>query len=377
MPLMLRTPEPGFPHYRIRTLTLLLGLVTALVGCETEPQTVRIGVIASPNFIDAAVIAIEHELEHGPIAGLDTVLVSEGTNRAEPALRFAEELVARPGMIAVIGHSNSAASIAASQIYNQAEVVQIAPTSTATLYREAGPFSFRMVGSDEAQGRFLAEALAESLPAGSSLAVLYVNDDYGRGLRQSLDDALADHPLSTVLELPHAGDSGDPIDQSHLGSALESANPDAVVWLGRHHTLDHAMSTIRQAVADVPIWGSDGVAAAYRYTRGDLDPGWDGVVMVDFLDGSRSEGMSRFDAEYLTRHGTRITASEALTYDAVRVVLGAIREGIRTGPELRAYLAELGDSRLAPEGITGPIQFDSVGDGPAVYQLRTYPPPSE
>lgn len=377
---MLRTREifgPPGRHGLAPTAALVVGLIGALAGCGDAPRPVAIGVIASSNFIDAAVIAIEHELDDGPIPGLDTVFVAEGTSRSEPALRFAEQLVSRPGMIAVIGHSNSAASIAASQIYNQAEVVQIAPTSTATLYRDAGPYSFRMVGSDEAQGRFLSRALADSLPEGSRLAVLYVNDDYGRGLHRALVDALADRTLPVVLELPHAEDSGELIDLNHLRSALESAGPDAIVWLGRHHTLDFAISTIRQALGDVPIWGSDGISAAYRYTPGDLDPGWDGVVMVEFLDGTPSPGMSRLDQDYLDRHGSRITASEALTYDAVRVVLAAIREGIRTGPELRAYLAELGGSLPAAEGITGPIQFDSVGDGPAVYQLRTYPPPPD
>jgi branched-chain amino acid transport system substrate-binding protein len=66
----------------------------------------------------------------------------------------------------VVGHVTSGSSLAVSQLYNDAQVVQLSPTATSVLYSQAGPFSYRMVPPDDAQGRFLADVLARDYPAG-------------------------------------------------------------------------------------------------------------------------------------------------------------------------------------------------------------------
>ena len=52
-----------------------------------------------------------HSLETLP--PLDTLMLVESTNRAALALGLADSLLARPGMVGMVGHSNSAASMAA------------------------------------------------------------------------------------------------------------------------------------------------------------------------------------------------------------------------------------------------------------------------
>ncbi|HUG28520.1 MAG TPA: hypothetical protein VMK53_09500, partial [Gemmatimonadales bacterium] len=118
-------------------------VVLAFAACRPAP-TVAVGAALSASFINAARLAIEEAWAEGGLPQLDTLLLREMTNAAAPAIGMAEEFVALPGVVAVVGHSNSSASLAASQIYNDAEVVQIAPTSTAPRYSEAGPFSFRL-----------------------------------------------------------------------------------------------------------------------------------------------------------------------------------------------------------------------------------------
>src|SRR5260221_1495809 len=100
---------------------------------------------------------------------------------AKDALTAAESLATEATILAVVGHTNSNASLAASQVYNERHVVQIAPTSTAPLYSHAGPYSFRMVPSDLYQGEFLAKVVAGDSPH-PRVAVLYENHDYGRSL---------------------------------------------------------------------------------------------------------------------------------------------------------------------------------------------------
>lgn len=350
----------------------LAAVMSLLAGaCDAPPRPV-IGVTSSASYVDAARMALL-EAETGSGLPVDTMLRPEASNRAGPALRAAEEFVNRPAMAAVVGHSNSAASLAASQLYNARRIVQIAPTASAVLYSEAGPFSFRLVPPDDRQGMFLARVLRDSLPADARLALLYVNDDYGRGLRSAVLAARADlgNRRSIALDFPHT--EGLPTDSAierHLVDALMAADPDAIVWLGRGFTLHALLPAIRASLGNVPVYGGDGVGSGRRIrTR---DGRWNGVRHVAFADLGTTAAGRRFSTRYRERFGVEPGAAEALTYDAVSLVLTAVREGARTGPQIRDYLMSLGRDRSPYAGVTGPIQFDERGDVQRSYHLRGF-----
>ncbi len=167
---------PAAPRYFVALSVLL-----STVACGDVGGPPVIAVAGDLAYLDAARMAIEDAWTSPSI--FDTLLIEETSNRAAPALEVAGRIVATPRAVAVVGHTNSAASLVTAQLYNEAEVVQMAPTTTAVAYSEAGPFSFRLVPSDDHQGPFLANALERSFPDGARLALFYVNDDYGRGLR--------------------------------------------------------------------------------------------------------------------------------------------------------------------------------------------------
>ncbi len=363
---------------RLFLVPFAVGFGTLLSGCDLDPvpATVTIGVVGSGNFVNAARLAIEDEYAAGGLPAFDTIMIPEGSNRAEPALRYAQELAAHPGIVAVIGHSNSAASIAASQVYNQNGILQIAPTSTAILYREAGPYSFRLVSGDDAQARFLARTLADSLPSGARLAILYVNDDYGRGLQRSLYHELEESNLEVALSLPHLDDGVEGEVLEHLQESLSAASPDAIVWLGRTHGLDSALPVIRERLGPVPIYGSDGTSTARDYHPDDLWSPWAGVYMVDLLEDTPSPERAAFYERFRERfEGTGVGSAEALFYDATRLVLWGLREGARDGEALRELMNALGDTRPAWPGLTGEIRFSDEGDGFTDFVLTRYPEP--
>ena len=128
-----------------------------------------------------------------------------GSFKASVALHTATILATDPAVLAVIGHTNSSASLAASQVYNGRHVVQLAPTSTAPLYSDAGPYSFRLAGSDEHQGVFLANHVL-ALPGRPRTAVVFVNDDYGRPLHDIIVSRLRAGTLLPRVRLAVFGD---------------------------------------------------------------------------------------------------------------------------------------------------------------------------
>ena len=339
---------------------------TAFAGCEGRGGDPVLGISTNTSLVPAVRLALEESRAQGLKLRVDTLIIPEGTTQAAPAIAAAERLVGTPGIVAVVGHSNSAASLAAAPIYNRSRVVQLSPTSSAPAYSDAGPYSFRMVPPDDRQGAFLYRHLSETLPGGARLAVLHVNDDYGRGLRAAFTAALDTASFPVVLELPHAEDGTVETEVAHARDALAAARPDVVVWLGRAQVLDVYLTAIRDAVGAVPVVGGDAVAAL---PEGGRDERWEGVRFVEFVDLEGTAEMRAFRGRFRSRFGREASGADALTYDAVRVLLAGLAAGATTGEELRGYLASLGRSRAAFEGLAGPVSFDENGDAEASYML--------
>lgn len=345
---------------------LLLSLMAACDPASEEP--VVLTVAAGSSFLDGARLALEDGLAAGPIPGLDTILIPEPTNRSDVALMHAQDLATIPGLSAVIGHGSSTPSLAASQVYNDHEIVQIAPTSTTPVYSEAGPFSFRMVPSDVWQGRFLADVVTEAFPDGARLAVFYVNDDYGRGLRAEFLDRLDTRRHRVVVDIPHLeGDVREADIDNGIAAAVEAA-PDVVVWLSRGTALRSFLPDLRRALGDIRIYGGD--AIGIQTPADDEIELWKGIHYSDFIDPGATPELREFSERIRERTGRSATTSEILTYDAMALLLAALRDGKRTGPEIRDWLDGLGRERPPFQGITGALSFDDNGDVARSYVLR-------
>lgn len=353
-------------------------LACALVAGCAEPTPVGVGVALSQSFINAARLALADAVAEGGLPPLDTLMLGEVSNSAAPAIAMAEQFVARPGLLVVIGHSNSAASLAASPLYNGAEVVQIAPTSTAARYAEAGPYSFRLAPPDTKQGEVIAAAVRSKLPEGGRVGVFYVNDDYGRGLRAAVLVNLDTTRYRVTFDRPHNDEdvgppSGD-LDRrvTEISRALAATRPEVLLLLARFNTIEFYLTAIRGAVPDALLIGGDAIGPAHF--RAASEPAWGGVQYADFLDFERSEALQDFRRRFEEAYGTPARSAEILSYDAMRLVLAGIAGGARTGPALREWLLSLGAARPAFEGLSGPISFEADGELIRPYVLVTIPP---
>lgn len=354
----------------------LLAMPVLLAGCTPTSQ-VMVGTGLSVTFVEAARMALEEEVARGGLPPLDTLLLSESTNRAEPALAIAARMAALPGMVAVIGHSNSSSSLSASPIYNQAEIVQIAPTATSVQFSESGPFSFRLAPADPLQGELLMRAIDSLFPVGTRIALLFVNDDYGQGLRTALLDRLDRERFPVVFDQPHADvESSDAVSAHERTirttvAGVRAANPGLVLWLGRSATFRAYLPELRRVLGAVPVLGGDALSS---YNEEDVASGlWEGVRYADYVDIRATEELRDFSRRFAARQGIAARTAEVLSYDAMALILAAVRDGARTGEEVRQWLASLGRSRPPWQGLSGPISFTERGDVERPYVLITMP----
>lgn len=332
-----------------------------LAGCaRRDAGPIRIGAVVGADAVVGVRMALADVRSSGGVDGRVVEMVEIPhvlATAAEPSIRAADSLASDPRVLAVVGHSNSAASLAASQVYNARGLVHIAPTSTAPLFSDAGPWSFRLVPDDQQQAMFLVRQVAGRQPR--RVALVYVNDDYGRGLAVSVRDLLAAAGVAPVYESPYLEGA----DEAQLAASADAAvatRPDLLVWLGRAPELSTFLRHLRPRAGALPVYASDGVDVSFTYQA---PRRLEGVRFVRFVDPATPDsGFQRFRARYRGEQRRDVTTDAVTGYDAAMLVVAALRSGARTRLEVREYLEQVGRGRPAFRGLSGTIAFDERGD---------------
>lgn len=179
-------------------LTLLLLVAAAVAGCGLGRPVrvrfpVRVGVAAvlplrgelTP-WGEAALAGVRLAVQDAAprLAGRGIQVVLEPLDEGQPEAAVARTHlpVARPEVLAVIGHLDSATAIPASEIYAQGGLVLLSPTCTAPEFTGRGLANvFQWLPDDRAQADRLAAFAAEVLKAGRAL-VVHDRTGYGQGL---------------------------------------------------------------------------------------------------------------------------------------------------------------------------------------------------
>src|SRR5512133_65179 len=95
------------------------------------------------------------------------------------ASKIAQRFVDSPKIVAVVGHVNSGAMVAAAQVYD-GRLAAVATTATSPALTGISRWAFRVISSDSTNGSGIAKFAAAL--GRSRAAVLYENNTYGRGL---------------------------------------------------------------------------------------------------------------------------------------------------------------------------------------------------
>lgn len=309
----------------------------------------------------AAEMAAEELNAAGGIDGRRIELViRDDAADPEQALDVANELVDDARVVAVVGHITSGATLAAAGIYNAPEngLVAISPTASSPLITDAGEWIFRVCPSDLEHGPALARWLQETL-ARSRAEVLYANDAYGRGVVESFArafDGLGGALVGTDPFLPRYVEQPGFLDPYIERAIARSA--EGIVIGGLADEAIEIIRTARRLGFSGPILGADGllgVEAAGAVSEGVF-------VSTPFLPDMPAPATQTFVAAYRERYGAAPDAYAALTYDALHVVVAAVREVGTDRTAIRDYIAQVGRAREPHVGVTGRIAFDENGD---------------
>jgi len=275
------------------------------------------------------------------------LLVADDQSDANFARVAAKSFVAS-GVAGVIGHNTTDTSVAAAPIYAEAGIPQLSPTSTGRKFTQAGYRTvFQLLGHSDITSIHLAKVSMDMLkarrvavidngtPLGTALADVYVRQvKQGGGLvvvRDTVNSKTSD--FNTVL------------------SRVKSEGADLLFFTG----------VGPQAVAFAQHWQRLGVDAVLLLSGGavnlefpDSGPYPEGThLLLHGLPVESRPGYAQFEKSYNKKFDSPLTAYAMFSYDAVGMLIEALRKNNATDP--RAAVETLHNMQY--KGMSGVVSF--------------------
>lgn len=277
------------------------------------------------------------------------------------AQRFVDAQVA-----GVIGHLNSGTTIPASAIYNAAGIPQISPSSTNPVYTNQGfKTAFRVIANDVAQGTALGKFVVENLHA-KTVAIIDDQSAYGKGLADEFEKAAKAGGVKVVAR--EAGDDKT-TDFSSILTKIKGLQPEVIFYGGMDAQAGPLVRQMKKLGIPAKALGGDGFQSPeFIKLAGDNAEGQ--YASKPGTPKDKLPGYVAFDKKYRDKYQLEIQNYAAFCYDAVMVMVEAMKRAGSTDPA--KYLPELAKTNY--NGVTGNIQFDAKGDllnAPVtVYQIK-------
>ncbi len=343
-----------------RRACVVVLLLTGLAGAwgSGRPPKVVIGVGMGVNSYPGLRLAAREINAAGGIGGVPLELVGLDPDDAatyDPAavVQRAARFNDVPYLVAVVGHSDSAATLTAAPSYNRDAIPQIVAIASSPAITGIGPWTYRVCLSDAVQGPALADYAVRTWKK-ARLGIVYVNDDYGRGLARLFEDRARSLGATIVATAAHRN-ALQPDDRETIREAvrdMKQGGVDLVVLFQRVSAATWTVDAIREAGLDAAILGSDDLAqyAFPRQTTGSPD----GIRVSQFvhLDESRPD-VARFVGRIRTETGEPADSAQALSYDAIYLLRDAVLGGGYSRQGVKAYLDRAIRERREFGGIAG------------------------
>ena len=361
---------------KLSILLFLISFITVL-GCQQEEaqQELRVGV-AGPFTGNAAAFgemikygAKLKEKEVNDAGGINgrklTLVFGDDAGTEKEAKLVATRFATDRRILAVVGHFNSACSLAGKGIYAENGVVELSPGSTNVSVCEGSDWTFRNLYRDDFQGAFIAKYIKYVLTDFESVGVLFDNDDYGRGLKDSFTASAAEVGLNVVAVEAYDRDNTD--FKAQLTS-IKAKAPDIIFISGLYGQAGLIAKQARESGITAQFFGADGIDNTDYLTIAEAAANGT-YLTTPFLFGSGGEAEDQVAKAFEAEFGVPPDTWAALTYDALGMIVEALEKTYDPDADLavnrkaiRDHLASLDTPEEGYTGITGLTYFDKNGD---------------
>jgi branched-chain amino acid transport system substrate-binding protein len=358
----------------VRSGLIIASVISALVICARVPDAEILIGMAGPltgkeawfgeQMERGAALAVADLNAAGGVLGEQVELITvDDFCDPEQAVAAAKKLVS-DGVILVVGHYCSGASIPASEVYAAAGLLMISPGSSNPMLTELGRANvFRLENRDDVVGSVIGNYLADHW-SDKKIAILHDNTTFGADIAELTKEQLNRRGLSEAIYqafVPRKSDYSAEI------AELQAANV-AVAFVGGYHAeLGLMAREARNRGYPVQwVFGASLGTEEYGLIAG---PAAEGTLYTDPPDPrARAEAapvVERFRASGFEPGGKTLYA-----YAAVQAWAEAAEKA--GSLELQAMIASLREHQF--DTVLGPIDFDDKGDlavqNPVCYVWR-------
>ena len=328
-------------------------IALAFLGALSGPS-VRSGEVKR----HAAALAVDEYNLENPDCRVGLVSYDTQGNPGQAAA-LADQVVAEPHVVAVIGPVFSGETEAVMPVFDDAGLAIVTPSATNARLSEQGWETFhRFVSSDAAQGPALASWLVDENPS-LSAAVIDDGSLYGVGLADIIAAELEDRGASVAVR----GDiDPEQVDFSNLIQRIERAGVDVIVFGGVANSGAPFYLQVREAGLDMLFAGADGMLIGSFLDVAAGDP--EVLITCPCIGFAITPEQIAFAEEYRRVFGEPVSNYAVEAYDATQMLLGLISDGVTTRAGILDALSE-----IEYEGLAKTVRFTDTGEveTPEVY----------
>jgi branched-chain amino acid transport system substrate-binding protein len=280
-----------------------------------------------------------------------------GDDACDPrqAVAVANQLASKK-VVFVAGHFCSSSSIPASQVYNEAGILQISPASTnPKLTDDAAEKKwnnvFRTCGRDDQQGGVAGGYLANNYK-GKKVAIVHDKSTYGKGLADETQKAMNAKGLKEAMyEAVTQGDK----DFSALISKMKQANIDVIYYGGYHSEAGLMVRQAREQGLKATLISGDALVdnEFWKITG----PAGEGTLMT-FAPDPRKAAEAKDIVAKFKQQGYDPEGYTLYSYAALQVWSAAVEQAKSTDV---AKVSPAIRGKSFPT-VIGNLQFDNKGD---------------
>ncbi|KAB2876756.1 MAG: ABC transporter substrate-binding protein [Ideonella sp.] len=323
---------------------ILIGFQLPLTGSQSQ---------YGETFRNSAQMQLDKLNAAGGVGGRKVQIVYEDS-KSDPkeAVNIARKFVDDKRIVAVLGDFASGPSMAAGEVYGKEGVAQLSPTSSHPDFLKISNWQFRNVSTMVQEGPFIAKWLGET--GSKSLAIIAVQNDWGLSATREVQKSFeAAGGKVTAMEAFNPGTR----DFKAILTKVMQGKPEAIYLAVFYEEGALLLQQARQLNIQSKLFST--ASLHHQKTLELAGPAAEGLFLVTvFMVDHPSKHVQQYVAEYRKRYSSDPTMFAAQAYDAVGIVIEALK---RTGPEMtRPKVRDaLADTSGYP-GVTGTTTFDKA-----------------
>ena len=280
-------------------------------------------------------------------------------DEADPdtAAKVAEEIKAAVDngdrVIGVIGHYNSGETSVGMETYKDLPLIVITATASDVSITQKGYRNFfRVNATDAAQAPFVAKFLVEKLGA-KRIAVVYADNDYGRGLREQMTKALTSlgQTPAASIEIKEGAAS-----QADAVAKIKASQADAVFLAGYETEGYVLLPELRDAGVTTPFLCSDG-CLPYAFID-ESGPAAEGAYVSGITPDAHAVANAAWWKAYQQVENRNPGTYSTAGYSAMNV----LAEGIKSAKSFDRQKVADALRRLQLKTLVGDVSYDDKGD---------------